>query len=55
MFFSGYTTWSLDLGDTEKMKKIKEDIKAKNKSKKKKKKLKLYEPKKYKPKRYSPR
>ena len=55
MFFSGYTTWSLDLGDTEKMKKIKEDIKVKSKSKKKKKKLNLYKPKKYKPKRYSPR
>ena len=35
MFFSGYTTWSLDLGDTEKMKKIKENIKAKAKRKKK--------------------
>ncbi len=33
MFFSGYTTWSLDLGDTEKMKKIKEKVKSKKKSK----------------------
>ena len=32
MFFSGYTTWSLDLGDTEKMKKIKEKVKSKKKS-----------------------
>ena len=36
MFFSGYTTWSLDLGDTEKMKKIKDKVKSsKNKKKKK--------------------
>jgi len=34
LFFSGYTTWSLNLGDTKKMKKIKEDIKAKKKSEK---------------------
>jgi len=27
MFFSGYTTWSLNLGDTEKMKEIKEKTK----------------------------
>jgi hypothetical protein len=33
MFFSGYTTWSLDLGDTEKMKKIKRKVKNKKKSK----------------------
>jgi hypothetical protein len=37
LFFSGYTTWSLGLGDTKKMKKIKEDIKAKKKAEKKKK------------------
>ena len=36
LFFAGYTTWSLGLGDTKKMKKIKEDIKAKKKEKKKK-------------------
>jgi len=30
LFFSGYTTWSLNLGDTKKMKKIKEDIKNKD-------------------------
>jgi len=30
LFFSGYTTWSLNLGDTKKMKKIKDDIKNKN-------------------------
>jgi len=29
LFFSGYTTWSLDLGDTKKMKDIKEGIKSK--------------------------
>jgi hypothetical protein len=37
LFLSGYTTWSLNLGDTDKMKKIKEDIKSekkKNKNKK---------------------
>jgi len=34
LFFSGYTTWSLGLGDTEKMKKIKEDVKSKNKKSK---------------------
>ena len=33
LFFSGYTTWSLGLGDTKKMKKIKEEVKAKNKKK----------------------
>jgi len=38
LFFSGYTTWSLDLGDTEKMKNIKSDIKEKKKKSKKKKK-----------------
>ena len=31
MFFSGYTTWSLNLGDTKKMEKIKQDIKDKKK------------------------
>ena len=35
LFFSGYTTWSLDLGDTEKMEKIKADIKNKKKKEKK--------------------
>ena len=33
MFLSGYTTWSLGLGDTKKMKKIKQDIKDKKKLK----------------------
>jgi len=33
MFFSGYTTWSLGLGDTEKMKDIKQKVKSKKKSK----------------------
>jgi hypothetical protein len=43
LFLSGYTTWSLNLGDTDKMEKIKGDLKdkkkksKKNKSKKKKK------------------
>ena len=37
MFFSGYTTWSLNLGDTKKMEKIKQDIKDKKKKSKKKK------------------
>ena len=32
LFLSGYTTWSLNLGDTKKMKKIKEDIKNKGKN-----------------------
>ena len=36
LFFSGYTTWSLDLGDTEKMKQIKEKVKSKKKNKSKK-------------------
>jgi len=36
MFLSGYTTWSLNLGDTKKMKDIKEKIKAKSKATKKK-------------------
>ena len=40
LFFSGYTTWSLDLGDTEKMEKIKSDIKEKKKKEKKNKKKK---------------
>ena len=38
LFFSGYTTWSLNLGDTKKMKKIKEDIKKKKEQEKKRKK-----------------
>jgi len=33
LFLSGYTTWSLNLGDTDKMKKIKEDVKSKKKNK----------------------
>tara|TARA_R100001463_G_scaffold121762_1_gene178061 strand:+ start:4 stop:2157 length:2154 start_codon:yes stop_codon:yes gene_type:complete len=33
LFFSGYTTWSLNLGDTQKMKNIKEKIKSDNKQK----------------------
>ena len=32
LFFSGYTTWSLNLGDTEKMKQIKQDVKDKAKA-----------------------
>ena len=32
LFLSGYTTWSLNLGDTEKMKKIKETVKEKTKA-----------------------
>ena len=40
MFISGYTTWSLDLGDTEKMTEIKATVKSKKKSKVKKKKKK---------------
>ena len=31
LFVSGYTTWSLNLGDTQKMKDIKEDVKEKKK------------------------
>ena len=42
LFFSGYTTWSLNLGDTEKMKDIKEKVKGKKKAKKKKKKKSSY-------------
>ena len=34
MFLSGYTTWSLGLGDTKKMKEIKENIKNKKQEKK---------------------
>ena len=34
MFFSGYTTWSLNLGDTQKMKDIKEKVKSKKKKEK---------------------
>ena len=41
MFLSGYTTWSLGLGDTKKMKDIKEKVKSKKKSKKKTKKKRL--------------
>ena len=37
LFFSGYTTWSLGLGDTEKVKEVKEKIKQDKKKKKKKK------------------
>ena len=37
MFLSGYTTWSMNLGDTDKMKKIKGDLKDKKKKSKKKK------------------
>ena len=36
LFFSGYTTWSLNLGDTQKMKDIKKSIKNKKKTKRKK-------------------
>ena len=32
LFLSGYTTWSLNLGDTEKMKQIKQDVKDKTKA-----------------------
>ena len=35
LFLAGYTTWSLNLGDTKKMKDIKSNIKSKKKSKKK--------------------
>ena len=35
LFFSGYTTWSLGLGDSEKVKKAKEKIKADKKAKEK--------------------
>jgi hypothetical protein len=35
LFLSGYTTWSLNLGDTKKMEGIKSNIKSKKKSKKK--------------------
>ena len=38
MFLSGYTTWSLNLGDTEKMKGIKQDVKDNKKKKTKKRK-----------------
>jgi hypothetical protein len=34
MFLWGYTTWSLNLGDTEKMKDVKEKVKSKKKKKK---------------------
>jgi hypothetical protein len=34
LFISGYTTWSLDLGDTKKMKDIKEKVKGKKKKEK---------------------
>jgi hypothetical protein len=36
LFLSGYTTWSLNLGDTDKMEKIKQEIKDKKKKKSKK-------------------
>ena len=42
LFFTGYTTWSLNLGDTKKMKEIKEKVKSKSKSKKGKPRLKGY-------------
>jgi len=32
LFFSGYTTWSLNLGDTKKMENIKEVVKEKKKT-----------------------
>ena len=55
LFLSGYTTWSLNLGDTEKMEGIKQDIKDKKKIEadkkrkdKKKKSVKGYNIKKYK-------
>jgi hypothetical protein len=49
LFLGGYTTWSLNLGDTDKMKKIKEDIKSeKKKNKNKKSGVKSYKIKKYK-------
>jgi hypothetical protein len=40
MFFSGYTTWSLGLGDTQKMKDVKQKVKDKKKEERKKKKRK---------------
>ena len=52
MFFSGYTTWSLGLGDTQKMKDIKQKVKSKKKSNKSKG-LKIYKPKTYKPKTFN--
>ena len=49
LFLSGYTTWSLNLGDTKKMEDIKQSIKDKKKnSKKKKSSVKSYKVKKYK-------
>jgi hypothetical protein len=49
LFLSGYTTWSLNLGDTKKMEDIKQGIKDKKKnSKKKKSSVKSYKVKKYK-------
>jgi hypothetical protein len=49
LFLSGYTTWSLNLGDTDKMEKIKQEIKDKKKKNKKKKSgVKSYKIKKYK-------
>jgi len=42
LFFSGYTTWSLNLGDTQKMKDIKEKVKSKKKKLKTKKKKKTF-------------
>ena len=38
MFFSGYTTWSLGLGDTQKMKDVKQKVKDKKKEERRKKK-----------------
>ena len=43
LFFAGYTTWSLNLGDTQKMKDIKQKVKGDKKEKKKKKKSKTRE------------
>ena len=43
LFFAGYTTWSLNLGDTQKMKDIKQKVKDDKKEKKKKKKSKTRE------------
>ena len=49
LFLSGYTTWSLNLGDTKKMEDIKQGIKdKKKKNKKKKSSVKTYKIKKYK-------
>ena len=50
MFFSGYTTWSLGLGDSERIIEIKEKNKLNKKNSKKRKGLKTYKPLIYKPK-----